>query len=101
MLDPAADATAVKAAKQAAHGKNVEVLSPTIGRKLLHRGLIDEIDIHILPVLLGDGIRLYDSPGSALGAAQTRQWRPHGRGQLPLPTDQRSRAVTVTANQSG
>ena len=24
---------------------------------------IDEIDIHIAPVLLGDGIRLYDKPG--------------------------------------
>jgi dihydrofolate reductase len=41
------------------------VLSPTIGRQLLERGLIDEIDLHILPVLLGDGIRLYDNPGGS------------------------------------
>jgi riboflavin biosynthesis pyrimidine reductase len=27
-------------------------------------GLIDEIDLHIAPVLLGDGIRLYDNPGA-------------------------------------
>ena len=27
-------------------------------------GLVDEIDLHIAPVLLGQGIRLYDSPGS-------------------------------------
>ena len=46
-------------------GKNVEVLSPTIGRQLLERGLIDEIDLHIAPVLLGDGIRLFDNPGGA------------------------------------
>jgi dihydrofolate reductase len=26
-------------------------------------GLIDEIDLHIAPVLLGEGIRLYDNPG--------------------------------------
>ena len=26
-------------------------------------GLIDEIDIHIAPILLGDGIRLYHNPG--------------------------------------
>ena len=26
-------------------------------------GPIDEIDLHIAPVLLGDGIRLYDNPG--------------------------------------
>ncbi|MEV6540780.1 dihydrofolate reductase family protein [Streptomyces sp. NPDC051665] len=41
------------------------MLSPTIGRQLLECGLIDEIDLHIVPVLLGDGIRLYDNPGGA------------------------------------
>ncbi len=46
-------------------GKNLEVLSPTIGRQLLELGLIDEIDLHIAPILLGGGIRLYDNPGSA------------------------------------
>jgi dihydrofolate reductase len=39
------------------------VFSPTIGRQLLDLGLIDEIDIHIAPILLGDGIRLYDNSG--------------------------------------
>ncbi|MFF9806512.1 dihydrofolate reductase family protein [Streptomyces coeruleorubidus] len=58
-------AEAVRIAREAAGGKNVEVFSPTIGRQLLERGLIDEIDLHILPVLLGDGIRLFDSPGGA------------------------------------
>ncbi|WP_232327217.1 dihydrofolate reductase family protein [Herbidospora yilanensis] len=56
-------AEAVRIAREAAGDKNVEVLSPTIGRQLLERGLIDQIDIHIAPVLLGDGIRLYDNPG--------------------------------------
>jgi hypothetical protein len=37
---------------------------PAIGRQLLGLGLIDEIDLHIAPVLLGEGIRLYDYPGS-------------------------------------
>lgn len=55
---------AVRVAVAAARGKNVEVLSPTIGRQLLDLGLIDEIDLHIAPVLLGAGIRLYDNPGS-------------------------------------
>ena len=50
-------------ALEAAGGKNVEVFSPTIGKQLLHLGLINEIDIHLAPVLLGDGIRLYDAPG--------------------------------------
>jgi dihydrofolate reductase len=56
-------AEAVRIALEAAGGKNLEVFSPTIGRQLLELGLIDEIELHIAPVLLGDGIRLYDSPG--------------------------------------
>ncbi len=56
-------AEAVRIALKAARGKNLEVFSPTVGRQLLERGLIDEIDLHIAPILLGDGIRLYNSPG--------------------------------------
>ncbi len=58
-------AEAAQIALRAAGGKNVELLSPTIGRQLLERGLLDEIDLHILPVLLGDGVRLYDNPGGS------------------------------------
>jgi dihydrofolate reductase len=58
-------AEAVRIGLEAAGGKNLEVFSPTIGRQLLERGLIDEIDLHIAPVLLGEGIRLYDNPGEA------------------------------------
>jgi dihydrofolate reductase len=54
---------AVRTGLEAARGKNLEVFSPTIGRQLLALGLIDEIDLHVAPVLLGDGIRLYDAPG--------------------------------------
>jgi len=57
-------AEAVRIGLEAAGGKNLEVMSPTIGRQLLELGLIDEIDLQIAPVLLGDGIRLYDNPGS-------------------------------------
>jgi dihydrofolate reductase len=58
-------AEAVRIGLAAAGGKNLEVFSPTIGRQLLELGLIDEIDFHIAPVLLGEGIRLYDNPGGA------------------------------------
>nr|WSY51262.1 dihydrofolate reductase family protein [Streptomyces sp. NBC_00886] len=58
-------AEAVRIGLEAAGGKNLEVFSPTIGRQLLERELIDEIDLHIAPVLLGDGIRLFDNPGGA------------------------------------
>jgi dihydrofolate reductase len=57
---------AVRIGLDAARGKNLQVFSPTIGRQLLQRGLIDEIDIHIAPELLGDGVRLYDAPGGDL-----------------------------------
>ncbi len=57
-------AEAVRIGLEAAGGKNLEVLSPTIGHQLLALGLIDEIDIHIAPIQLGEGIRLYDNPGS-------------------------------------
>lgn len=55
-------AEAVRIGLEAADGKNLEVLSADIGRQLLERGLIDEISLHIAPVLLGDGIRLLDNP---------------------------------------
>jgi dihydrofolate reductase len=58
-------AEAVRIGLAAAGGKNLEVFSPTIGGQLLELGLIDEIDLHIAPILLGEGIRLYDNPGSA------------------------------------
>jgi dihydrofolate reductase len=58
-------AQAVRIGLKAAGGKNLEVFSPTIGRQLLERGLIDEIDLHIAPVLLGGGIRLFDNPGGS------------------------------------
>jgi dihydrofolate reductase len=56
-------AEAVRIALAAAGGKNLGVFSPTIGAQLLELGLIDEIDIHITPILLGQGIRLYHNPG--------------------------------------
>jgi dihydrofolate reductase len=56
-------AEAVRIGLAAANGKNLEVFSPNIGRQLLELGLIDEIDLHIAPILLGHGIRLYDNPG--------------------------------------
>jgi len=55
---------AVRIGLAAAGGKNLGVFSPNIGAQLLELELIDEIDIHIAPILLGEGTRLYDKPGS-------------------------------------
>lgn len=58
-------AEAARIALEAAGGKNVAVFSGSIGSQLLERGLIDEIHLHIVPILLGDGVRLFDNPGGS------------------------------------
>ena len=59
-------AEAVRIAREAAGGKDVGIFSANIGAQLLELGLIDEVDIHVAPVLLGDGIRLYHNPGKPI-----------------------------------
>ncbi|HEY2141081.1 MAG TPA: dihydrofolate reductase family protein [Solirubrobacteraceae bacterium] len=54
---------AVRSAKQAADGGDVVVLGANVGQQCLEAGLLDEIIIHIAPVLVGDGIRLFDRAG--------------------------------------
>jgi dihydrofolate reductase len=52
---------AVEMAREAAGGKNVAVAGGgTLVRQILAAGLLDELDLHIAPVLLGDGMRLLD-----------------------------------------
>ncbi|MGW7680483.1 dihydrofolate reductase family protein [Kribbella sp. NPDC054772] len=46
-----------------AGGKNLVVTGGAVPRLSLDAGLVDEIVLHIAPVLLGEGIRFYDSPG--------------------------------------
>ncbi len=53
---------AVDLAKEAAGGKNVAVAGGgTMLRQVLAAGLLDELELHIAPVLLGDGMRLFDA----------------------------------------
>jgi dihydrofolate reductase len=53
----------VAAAKAAAGDKYVNVLGAEVARQCLDAGLLDEILVCIAPVLLGDGVRLFDRPG--------------------------------------
>ena len=46
--------------EDAADGKDLEIFSPSIGTPLFERGLLDAVDLHVLPRLLGDGTRLHD-----------------------------------------
>jgi dihydrofolate reductase len=51
---------AVATALAAANGRNLLVLGANIVDQCLREGLLDEILIVVLPVLLGDGVRLFD-----------------------------------------
>jgi dihydrofolate reductase len=54
---------AVATAQAAAGGKDVGIFGASLSRQCLQVGLLDEIVIHLAPVLLGDGIRLYGGEG--------------------------------------
>ncbi len=56
-------AEARRIALEGANGKDLVVFSADIGRQLLERDLLDEIHLHVAPVLLGDGTRVYENPG--------------------------------------
>ena len=57
--------SAIGQAKQAAGDKNVSVSSATIMQQCIKAGLLDEIHIDLAPLLLGDGVRLFDHLGAA------------------------------------
>jgi dihydrofolate reductase len=56
---------AVATARAAAGDKNVLVIGAALGREILEAGLMDDITVLVVPILLGDGIRLFGSPPAA------------------------------------
>jgi dihydrofolate reductase len=78
-------ADAVRTARSAADGKSVVLFGASIPRQCLQAGLLDEIVIHLVPVLLGDGIHLFEMPGGhtvGLRRTVTRGIRPGHRPVL-------------------
>jgi dihydrofolate reductase len=56
---------ALQEAKAAAGDKNVSVMGGAdIGQQYIRAGLVDEIQIHLVPVLFGSGTRMFDHLGS-------------------------------------
>jgi dihydrofolate reductase len=57
---------AISLAKEAAGDKLVSVLGANVAKQCIEIGALDEILVYLTPVLLGDGVRLFDHPGGSL-----------------------------------
>ncbi len=56
---------ALKQAEEAADGKDIIVLGGANAiQQFIRVGLLDELEIHLIPILLGSGTRLFDNLGS-------------------------------------
>lgn len=65
--------SALARAREAAGGKDVRVSGGAdVARQALQAGVVDELTLHIAPVIVGGGIRLFDGVGPGeFGFAQT------------------------------
>ena len=97
--------SAVDQARAAANGKNVAIAGGgTLVRQVIKLGLVDELELHIIPVILGEGMRLL-GPDLDLGGREGIELTParvvatpdvtHIRykinGRRPLVLDNRGR----------
>jgi dihydrofolate reductase len=73
--------TALAQAKEAAGDKYVNVMGASIGKQCLEAGQLDEVLTLIAPVLLGDGVPLFNHPGGRNTKLQRLSV-----GQVPLAT---------------
>jgi dihydrofolate reductase len=64
--------SAVEQAKAAAGGKVVAVHGASAAQQCLAAGLMDEIQIHLAPVLLGSGTRLFEHLGGQFQLRRTK-----------------------------
>ncbi len=71
---------AVALAQAAAGDKDVVILGANVAQQCLRAGLLHEVLVHLAPVLLGDGVRLFDRPGGA--PVRLRRTSVHANGLL-------------------
>ncbi|MET8355813.1 dihydrofolate reductase family protein [Micromonospora sp. NPDC005171] len=106
-------ASAVEQARAVAGGKNVAVAGGgSLVRQVLKAGLLDELELHVVPVVLGTGLRLFDAdlalgereaieltPTRVLATPEVTHIRYVVRGRAPLVLDDRGSGggPTVTA----
>ena len=58
-------ARAIAAAREAAGDKYVCVLGAEVARGCIELGELDEVLMYVEPILLGDGVRIFDRPGGS------------------------------------
>lgn len=56
--------SAIEKAKRVAGDKNIGISGSKIVQQCLKAGLLDELQLHLVPILLGTGIRLFDHLGT-------------------------------------
>ena len=80
---------AVRRAQAAAGDKDVLVMGgPTVAQQAVRAGLVDEIRLHLVPVLFGAGSRLFE-----ISAHEAIELEPIERSPPPLATHLRFRVV--------
>jgi dihydrofolate reductase len=97
--------SAIEQARAAANGKNVAIAGGgTLLRQVIKLGLLDELELHIVPVILGDGMRLLSSelglggregieltPARVIATPDVTHIRYQVDGRRPLVLDNRGR----------
>jgi dihydrofolate reductase len=102
---------AVELARSAAGGKDVAVAGGgTLLRYVIKSGLLDQLELHIAPVLLGDGLRLFDAslaladtegieltPTRVIETPEVTHIRYAVNGRAPLELDDRGAGDDATS----
>jgi dihydrofolate reductase len=97
--------SAIEQARAAANGKNVAIAGGgSLLRQVIRLGRLEELELHIVPVILGDGMRLLSSelgldsreeieltPTRVIAAPDVTHIRYRVGGQRPLALDSRGR----------
>ena len=63
---------AIEQARAAAGEKDVSVMGAIVPQQAIRAGLVDEFVIHLIPVLLGEGKRLFDHLGGRVDLERTQ-----------------------------
>jgi dihydrofolate reductase len=64
---------AIRQAQEAAGGRDVQVAGGgSVAQQALNAGLLDELQIHVAPLLLGGGVRLFDEARPEVGVEIAR-----------------------------